>query len=149
MSIKIEERIVIGLMAIFRDGYGRVRQLDQKLDCVDQGSPTMNPFFSHFDFWERVPLLEVTKSAHGLYTELGVKHWQTYSDAGLGTKAVYTHGQINTNGLRGANMESGRRLIITEMLLENFKSYAGAQRVGPFHKVFLWGNRDFSWHTFR
>ena len=32
-------------------------------------------------------------------------------------------------------MESAKRLIITEMLLENFKSYAGAQRVGPFHKV--------------
>lgn len=28
-----------------------------------------------------------------------------------------------------------RRLIITEMALENFKSYAGEQRVGPFHKV--------------
>lgn len=32
-------------------------------------------------------------------------------------------------------MESAKRLIITEMLLENFKSYAGAQKVGPFHKV--------------
>lgn len=28
-----------------------------------------------------------------------------------------------------------RRLVIREMVLENFKSYAGAQRVGPFHKV--------------
>ena len=28
-----------------------------------------------------------------------------------------------------------RRLMITEMVLENFKSYAGEQRVGPFHKV--------------
>lgn len=28
-----------------------------------------------------------------------------------------------------------KRLIITEMVLENFKSYAGKQRVGPFHKV--------------
>ena len=27
------------------------------------------------------------------------------------------------------------RLMITEMVLENFKSYAGVQRVGPFHKV--------------
>ena len=26
-------------------------------------------------------------------------------------------------------------LVIREMVLENFKSYAGAQRVGPFHKV--------------
>ena len=28
-----------------------------------------------------------------------------------------------------------RRLVISEMVLENFKSYAGVQRVGPFHKV--------------
>ena len=27
------------------------------------------------------------------------------------------------------------RLVIKKMLLENFKSYAGAQHVGPFHKV--------------
>lgn len=27
------------------------------------------------------------------------------------------------------------RLVIKEMILENFKSYAGAQRIGPFHKV--------------
>lgn len=27
------------------------------------------------------------------------------------------------------------RLVIREMVLENFKSYAGVQRVGPFHKV--------------
>eukprot|EP00897_Mesotaenium_endlicherianum_P001579 jgi/Mesen1/1449/ME000132S00395 len=33
--------------------------------------------------------------------------------------------------------EKGRkRLIIKEMVMENFKSYAGAQRVGPFHKSF-------------
>lgn len=31
-----------------------------------------------------------------------------------------------------------RRLVIKEMVLENFKSYAGAQRVGPFHKVRWW-----------
>lgn len=29
------------------------------------------------------------------------------------------------------------RLVIREMVLENFKSYAGAQKVGPFHKVSL------------
>ena len=27
------------------------------------------------------------------------------------------------------------RLVITHMELENFKSYAGVQRIGPFHKV--------------
>lgn len=27
------------------------------------------------------------------------------------------------------------RLFIKEMVMKNFKSYAGEQRVGPFHKV--------------
>jgi structural maintenance of chromosome 4 len=27
------------------------------------------------------------------------------------------------------------RLFIKEMIMRNFKSYAGEQRVGPFHKV--------------
>ena len=30
-----------------------------------------------------------------------------------------------------------KRLVIKQMVLENFKSYAGAQHVGPFHKVDL------------
>lgn len=32
-------------------------------------------------------------------------------------------------------MQPTSRLMIREMVLENFKSYAGAQHVGPFHKV--------------
>ena len=28
------------------------------------------------------------------------------------------------------------RLMISKMILENFKSYAGAQEIGPFHKCF-------------
>ncbi|KAK3270880.1 hypothetical protein CYMTET_20742 [Cymbomonas tetramitiformis] len=32
--------------------------------------------------------------------------------------------------------ELGRRLVITHLELENFKSYAGVQRIGPFHKSF-------------
>eukprot|EP00775_Hariotina_reticulata_P001241 gene1241-1581_t len=32
--------------------------------------------------------------------------------------------------------EPNKRLMIREMVLENFKSYAGAQHVGPFHKCF-------------
>ncbi|KXZ49780.1 hypothetical protein GPECTOR_19g231 [Gonium pectorale] len=35
-----------------------------------------------------------------------------------------------------ANTAPKQRLMIREMVLENFKSYAGAQRVGPFHKSF-------------
>ena len=27
------------------------------------------------------------------------------------------------------------RLVITHLELENFKSYAGVQRIGPFHKA--------------
>jgi len=30
---------------------------------------------------------------------------------------------------------AGKRMYIKEMILENFKSYAGTQRIGPFHKV--------------
>lgn len=35
-----------------------------------------------------------------------------------------------------AAQERRPRLMIREMVLENFKSYAGEQRVGPFHKCF-------------
>ena len=31
---------------------------------------------------------------------------------------------------------SAKRLIITRMVLENFKSYAGVQNIGPFHHSF-------------
>jgi hypothetical protein len=34
---------------------------------------------------------------------------------------------------------STRRLIITKLVVENFKSYAGRQEIGPFHKVILNG----------
>jgi hypothetical protein len=51
--------------------------------------------------------------------------------------------QEETNGKEDAEVPSciggnqRQRLVIKEMVLENFKSYAGAQRVGPFHKVRL------------
>jgi hypothetical protein len=32
-------------------------------------------------------------------------------------------------------MAARPRLFIKEMVLRNFKSYAGEQRIGPFHKV--------------
>lgn len=35
----------------------------------------------------------------------------------------------------GASDGAAPRLVIKDMELENFKSYAGKQRVGPFHKV--------------
>ncbi|GKV54017.1 hypothetical protein SLEP1_g60527, partial [Rubroshorea leprosula] len=37
----------------------------------------------------------------------------------------------------GEGSRRGRpRLVINEMVMRNFKSYAGEQRVGPFHKSF-------------
>lgn len=38
-----------------------------------------------------------------------------------------------SDSVRGASR--GPRLFIREMVMKNFKSYAGEQRVGPFHKV--------------
>lgn len=35
----------------------------------------------------------------------------------------------------GPGASRGPRLFIREMVMRNFKSYAGEQRVGPFHKV--------------
>eukprot|EP00762_Andalucia_godoyi_P007886 ANDGO_01241.mRNA.1 Structural maintenance of chromosomes protein 4 len=43
---------------------------------------------------------------------------------------------MSTSGELGAAGAPGTRLIITKMVLENFKSYAGAQEIGPFHKSF-------------
>ena len=36
----------------------------------------------------------------------------------------------------GAAAAPAKRLIITRMVLENFKSYAGVQNIGPFHHSF-------------
>ncbi len=33
-------------------------------------------------------------------------------------------------------VREGRRTVIEKMVFENFKSYAGVQEVGPFHKNF-------------
>lgn len=35
----------------------------------------------------------------------------------------------------GRGASKAPRLFIREMVMRNFKSYAGEQRVGPFHKV--------------
>lgn len=37
---------------------------------------------------------------------------------------------------------TGPRMIITHIVNENFKSYAGVQTLGPFHKV-----TNYFWHT--
>jgi hypothetical protein len=54
-----------------------------------------------------------------------------------------SRGQHSAHSAQAANMASmdvdqdhpKKRLMIREMVLENFKSYAGAQHIGPFHKV--------------
>ncbi|KAJ2827298.1 hypothetical protein FBU31_003204, partial [Coemansia sp. 'formosensis'] len=44
--------------------------------------------------------------------------------------AVSGQGTVKGNG----NGNCKARLIITQMVLENFKSYAGRQVIGPFHR---------------
>ncbi len=34
-------------------------------------------------------------------------------------------------------VQSSRRLIVDHIVLENFKSYAGRQVIGPFHEVII------------
>lgn len=44
--------------------------------------------------------------------------------------------ELMADGSGSAERRSGApRLFIKEMVMRNFKSYAGEQRVGPFHKV--------------
>lgn len=46
-------------------------------------------------------------------------------------------GEFTTTGGSESTPVGSRtpRLFIKEMVMRNFKSYAGEQRVGPFHKV--------------
>ena len=39
------------------------------------------------------------------------------------------------NQFRMQRIANNRRLIITKIILENFKSYHGRREIGPFHKV--------------
>ena len=43
---------------------------------------------------------------------------------------------LNNPSVHSAGKGSTTRLMITKMVLENFKSYAGVQEIGPFHKRF-------------
>eukprot|EP00727_Mastigamoeba_balamuthi_P004554 m51a1_g14097 putative structural maintenance of chromosomes protein 4 (1237) ;mRNA; f:82387-87578 len=64
-----------------------------------------------------------------------------------GEPAAASQGTQGTQGTQGPRsqgrerapvvpMPSGRRLVIKRMVLENFKSYAGRQTIGPFHGRF-------------
>lgn len=46
------------------------------------------------------------------------------------------NGKSRSSPNNGKSRSSQPRLFIREMVMENFKSYAGEQRVGPFHKSF-------------
>lgn len=50
---------------------------------------------------------------------------------------IPVEGDAFTSTDSGTNSESRMkpRLFIKEMVMRNFKSYAGEKRVGPFHKV--------------
>jgi hypothetical protein len=50
----------------------------------------------------------------------------------LGTES---HSSANFYQRQGENVVSGERLIMSQMVLVNFKSYAGKVVIGPFHKV--------------
>eukprot|EP00960_Hanusia_phi_P013686 401509-Hanusia_phi.AAC.3 len=52
--------------------------------------------------------------------------------------AVNSEGEGGGDAMRDQNAgkSMSKRLIITHMTLENFKSYAGVQEIGPFHKKF-------------
>lgn len=43
---------------------------------------------------------------------------------------------LSPNPTMPENGKGKTRLMITKMILENFKSYAGSQTIGPFHKRF-------------
>lgn len=58
--------------------------------------------------------------------------------------SIKTSGHVVNHAISNANFEQANaqvpstpksRLMITKMVLENFKSYAGIQNIGPFHKV--------------
>lgn len=79
--------------------------------------------------------------AHGAKGRDSEMREQSDSDSG-GGPAPTAGGPPHTPGTAGprrgsqSNHQPIRRLTIREMVLENFKSYAGEQRVGPFHKSF-------------
>ncbi|XP_017975842.1 PREDICTED: structural maintenance of chromosomes protein 4 isoform X1 [Theobroma cacao] len=52
----------------------------------------------------------------------------------MGIKSSDEHETREPDQARGGSR--GPRLVINEMVMRNFKSYAGEQRVGPFHKSF-------------
>ncbi|XP_052206534.1 uncharacterized protein LOC127810940 isoform X2 [Diospyros lotus] len=53
-------------------------------------------------------------------------------EATMTDNAVNDNSEDSRGGGRSRNLP---RLFIKEMVLRNFKSYAGEQRVGPFHKL--------------
>ena len=48
-------------------------------------------------------------------------------------------GGASASASAGAALPAGtiKRLMITKLVMENFKSYGGRKEIGPFHKVWL------------
>jgi hypothetical protein len=58
-----------------------------------------------------------------------------YVHLNIRRRACDTRTTTQEGGGAGGTRPPKPRLAIKKMVLENFKSYAGAQHVGPFHKV--------------
>lgn len=63
-------------------------------------------------------------------------------------KEIESGGEPATTETTSESTQCGSRtprLFIKEMVMRNFKSYAGEQRVGPFHKVRVYYQISINW----
>ena len=56
-------------------------------------------------------------------------------DPGMESRTKPPEESVSNGSDSGPGRSRAPRLFIKEMVMRNFKSYAGEQRVGPFHKV--------------
>ena len=121
------------------DGGGKKRVVEKKIRKVEKlrqlfplffppSSSTALPFpHSH---------LSVARARHA--TEAAGALFEKKSDASIPPRSQLENSERGTmSNMAAAPADAGpkKRLVIKKMVLENFKSYAGAQHVGPFHKV--------------
>jgi len=81
---------------------------------------------------------------HLMRSQRGSKLWAKYRIAFMsygttmtteGAPSTALGGELGDAPMVASQQTPCRRMIITRMELENFKSYAGLQKIGPFHKV--------------
>jgi len=86
--------------------------------------------------WELEPLDSATLDSFvNFWVEIQI--WDRWFEK-VGRRRANMADAAGDKGLLGAGgppLGVNERLIITHMTLENFKSYAGVQQIGPFHKV--------------